>query len=283
LRSPERYFDPTIVEMIPVANTAHINSTTSVRVKRMWGFDLHSWEQIMLWSLGCAAIAALAVTVSTTAVVFLQKEESEASKHELEVYKADSGKKISAAEAVGMTAQADIAKANSEIAKAHEGIALANARAAEANLKAETERAERVKLELRLAPRTISPQQLTAQLSGLSGLRVDLIAYETNGQDVPTLAGQINAGLSAAGMTAHVFTPFADGTVVRGILVRCADDAPDDAKAAVTRLVTALSSVGLAAGPWAPFPANEPPAGGYNGPTGVVADAKIRILVGGKP
>jgi hypothetical protein len=101
--------------MMPVTEMAQIESTTiSNRVRRrMWGFDLHSWEQIMLWSLGCAAIAALAVTVSTTAAVFLQKEESAASKHELELYKADAGKKISSAEA-------DIAKANEEISKAHE-------------------------------------------------------------------------------------------------------------------------------------------------------------------
>jgi hypothetical protein len=84
-------------------------------------------------------------------------------------------------------------------------IAEATARAAEANLKAETERAERVKLELRLAPRSIDPQQLAAQLPRLGGVRVDLIAYETGGADVASLAGQLGKGLIAAGMTANLY------------------------------------------------------------------------------
>jgi hypothetical protein len=162
-------------------------------------------------------------------------------------------------------------------------IAEATARAAEANLKAETERAERVKLELRLAPRSLDPQQFASQLSGLNGLRVDLVAYETGGTDVAALAGQIVTGLGAAGMTAYLFTPFADGTVVKGILVRCADDAPEAAKIAMSRIVMVLKSAGLDAGIWQPFPPSEPPSGAYNGPTGVTPDAKIRVLIGAKP
>ena len=162
-------------------------------------------------------------------------------------------------------------------------IAEATARAAEANLKAETERAERVKLELRLAPRSINPQELAAQLSGVGALRVDLVAYETGGPDVATLAGQIREGLSVAGMTAYVFTPFADGTVVKGILVRCSDDAPEDVKNAMARIIKALNLNGLVSGLWAPFPAHEPPSGAYNGPSGIAPDAKIRVLIGAKP
>jgi hypothetical protein len=66
--------------MIPTADMAQIENTTfSRKVGRMWGIDLHSWEQLMLWSLAAAALAALAVVVTTTVVVTLQKEESEAS------------------------------------------------------------------------------------------------------------------------------------------------------------------------------------------------------------
>ncbi|WP_407146786.1 hypothetical protein [Bradyrhizobium sp. ORS 86] len=180
-------------------------------------------------------------------------------------------------------AQADIAKANSEIAKANEGVASANARAAEANLKAETERAERVKLELKLAPRSINPIVLASQLAGMAGLRVDIVSYETGSSDVAALAGQIGDGLGRAGFKAYVFTPFADGTVVKGILVRHSTDALDDDKKAAARIVDAFNSVGLAAGSWAPFPANEPPSGAYNGPAGQAADAKVRILIGAKP
>ena len=49
--------------------------TISEKVRRVFGLDLHSWELVMLWSLGTAAIAAFAVVVSTAAVVKLQKVE----------------------------------------------------------------------------------------------------------------------------------------------------------------------------------------------------------------
>jgi hypothetical protein len=46
-----------------------------MRSRSLFGLDLHAWEQIMLWSLGGAALAALAVVISTTSVVLLQREE----------------------------------------------------------------------------------------------------------------------------------------------------------------------------------------------------------------
>jgi hypothetical protein len=64
------------VAMIPTTEMAQIENTKfSRKVRRLFGLDLHSWELIMLWSLGGAAVAALAVVVSTTAVVKLQKLE----------------------------------------------------------------------------------------------------------------------------------------------------------------------------------------------------------------
>jgi hypothetical protein len=51
------------------------NATISVLGRRVFGLDLHSWELVMLWSLGTAAIAAFAVVISTAAVVKLQKVE----------------------------------------------------------------------------------------------------------------------------------------------------------------------------------------------------------------
>ena len=111
----------------------------------------------MLWSLGGAAIAALTVTLSTTAVVFLQKEESEQSRLELERYKAEAGEKISAAEAVGKSAQADIAKADAQIALANEGAAKANERAANLEKDAASARLETEKLKAVVAWRVLSP------------------------------------------------------------------------------------------------------------------------------
>jgi hypothetical protein len=237
-----------------------------------------SWKGVLaggvITAIGaCATIAFLLLQWRTTNI---REEQSELRTAALEAQTAQANAALG-------TAQADIAKANSEIAKAHEGIASANARAAEANLKAETERAERVKLELRLAPRSINPLVLASQLAGMAGLRVDLVAYETGAADVAALAGQIRESFGKAGCTAHLFTPFADGTVVKGILVRLSADASDDDKKAAARIIAALNFVGLSAGSWTPFPANEPPSGAYNGPTGQAADAKIRVLIGAKP
>jgi hypothetical protein len=206
--------------------------------------------------------------------------------HHWDLLRDRSNEKVAGLELETAKANAEAGKANSEIARAHEAIAEANARAAEANLKAETERAERLKLEVKLAPRSLSVEQqssLSSQLADLKDLRIDLIAYETGGADVAPLSGQIGNGLMSAGMKVYLFTPFADGTVVRGILVRCPNDAPEDIKAAMARIVLALRSVGLDAGIWQPFPAGEPPSGAYNGPQGAAPDAKIRLLIGGKP
>ena len=148
--------------MIPVAEMTQIENTTfSKKAGRMWGFDLHSWEQVMLWSLGAAALAAFAVTVSTTAVVLLQKEESEAARHELELYKLDAGKKISAAEAVGQAAQADIAKANAQIADS-------TARSKEAELKLE-------QLRERMKPREIKGERFLKLLEGRPKAPVEVV------------------------------------------------------------------------------------------------------------
>jgi hypothetical protein len=85
-------------------------ANTAAGVRRVLGFDLHGWEQLMLWSLGFAALAAVAVVVTTTAVVTLQKAENSESKAEFERYKLDASEKIE-------TAKAEAAKANLELEK----------------------------------------------------------------------------------------------------------------------------------------------------------------------
>jgi hypothetical protein len=51
-----------MVAMMPAAEMAQIEKTTfSRKVRRVFGLGLHSWEQLMLLSLGIAALAALAL------------------------------------------------------------------------------------------------------------------------------------------------------------------------------------------------------------------------------
>ena len=68
-----------MTEIIAPNNTSADNAqapsaTFSKRVRRMLGLDLHSWEEIMIFSLAAAALVAGAVVVSTWAVIRLQRE-----------------------------------------------------------------------------------------------------------------------------------------------------------------------------------------------------------------
>jgi len=194
-------------------------------------------------------------------VVKLQRREVKAAEQVFAIYKEDAGKEIAAA---GVKA------------------AEANSRAAEANKIAETEKLERLKLELKLAPRVISPAhsaQLSAQLKALKGMDVDIVSYEGMGADVAALSQQIAGVLINAHVNAKIFTPMGGG-VVRGILVRSEMGSPSNIEDAIGLLVTSFQSIGLDAGKWESYPVGEPPAGAYNGPG--TATAKLRILVGGK-
>jgi len=104
----------------------------------MFGLNLHWWETVMVGSLAVAAIAAIAVVVSTRVVIILQREALKDSADQFAQYKVDAGLKI---------------------AKATEGAANANASAAKANERAETARLETERLKKQLAWREITPQQ----------------------------------------------------------------------------------------------------------------------------
>ena len=82
-----------MVAMIPALAMAEIESTTvAKRVSRVLGFDLHSWEQLMLLSLGAAALAAVAVVVTTAAVVVGTRDENARTRLEFETYQIEAGK-----------------------------------------------------------------------------------------------------------------------------------------------------------------------------------------------
>jgi hypothetical protein len=117
------------------------NTIRSKGVRRMLGLSLPDWESVMLASLAFAAIAAGAVGVSTYAVVQLQRHEAAEAKAALEENK--------------LKAARDIEAAKESAATANEGAAKANERAAEANRIAEGERLARMKIEARIAPRSL--------------------------------------------------------------------------------------------------------------------------------
>jgi hypothetical protein len=97
-------------EMAIVANTKY-------KWRRRLVLSLRGWELAMIWSLGGAAFAALAVVVSTAAVVVLQREENEQTKAEFERYKLDATRDIEGAQERAKVAEQKAAEANLALAK----------------------------------------------------------------------------------------------------------------------------------------------------------------------
>jgi hypothetical protein len=141
---------------------------------------------------------------------------------------------------------AKIAKQESD-----ERIAEANARAAEANLKAETERVERLKIEARLADRTLTQEDLDLIQGKLSAYRDQEYQITTfwESREPLNFANQIHRVLAASRWK---FIPPGPGGslllgVVEGIDVFRHPEASDSAKQAAQALVAALNSVSQSA------------------------------------
>lgn len=195
------------------------NTTASKGVKRMLSLDLDSWNLVMLVSLGVAAIAAVAVVISTTIVIKLQKQEAMDSAEAFAQYKVDAGVRI---------------------AEASEGAAKANERAAEANLEL-----ERLK-----APRSLPAEQKTrirGKLKALSGTTFEVVTYPGEPESV-AFSNIIAETLSSAGW---VFNPNGSrGSLLglaSGVVVVVGKHAGAKADEAGNVLLEALISEGVSA------------------------------------
>jgi len=134
----------------------------------IWGLSLHGWEEVMRVSLAVVGVSGLLVGLATIFVVTLTREEVAESKRELEEYKLDAGTKISAAEAIGLTAKAEAAKANAQIAEA-------SARQKEAELKLE-------QLRDRMRQRHINGDQFLKILEGRPKAPVEILFIKDDGE-----------------------------------------------------------------------------------------------------
>jgi hypothetical protein len=120
------------------------NTTLSKGVRRVFGLDLHSWEQLMLWSLGAAALAAVLVVVTTTSVIHLQRVEAADAMREFDLYK--------------LGVEAKVADAKKEGIKAGETAGNAVLRAAELEKEAANARLLTEQIKAVVAWRTLTPQ-----------------------------------------------------------------------------------------------------------------------------
>jgi hypothetical protein len=156
---------------------------------------------------------------------------------------------------------------------------------AEANQKAEEERLARMKIEERLAPRSITVQQVqkvAEAISEFSGTDVAvMVAGET--QEIGSVAQAVVAMLRVAGWKSDSWIWTGVGPF-SGINVATKPAASQAEEGAPEALVKALIDVGLAAASMTWPPDNWDSFGGLlNGPPQWDKAAPIRIVIGAKP
>ena len=169
------------------SDTARTEKTVFLRkVKRVLGFDLHSWEQFMLFSLGLAGLIAVAVFITTASVVILQRQETTEAKRELEEYKLSVESKV-----------ADAKKEGIEAGKAAGGALL---KAAEAN-----ERTAKAELELAKyrSGRSVTPEQhlILVQWLKMSPKRRVIVKPNFLNSEATRFATQISSAFNESGFS----------------------------------------------------------------------------------
>jgi hypothetical protein len=177
------------------------------------------------------------------------------------------------------TANQRAAEANDRATKTEAGIAAARADAAKSNLLAEQERLARVKIEEKLAPRTLTSDEIRGiadKISPLGSQRIDFFLYP-NDPEIMRIAQLVANSLK--GWTVKAFQPLGGGTV-SGMLVEY-DPSDSSATRRAGALVDALRACRLeVAGPVASLPTPKSQLPAYLG-DGTV-DASIRLTVGRK-
>jgi hypothetical protein len=186
--------------------------------------------------------------------------------------------------AAAKQAEANLAGANSRAEEAKAVSAEANARAAEANKTAEGERLARVKIEEKLAPRSITPEQiagLSRRLKPYAGIPIDILQIGES-PEITHFRSLIEMPLRAAGLRPVSSTAVGSGSFI-GLSVGVLIDANDSEKLAATALLSALNAEGIIARNGGIVKREDWP-GFVMAATGETANkAPIRINVGSKP
>jgi len=176
----------------------------------------------------------------------------------------------------------DLADTDARVEEAKAASAEANARASEANKIAEGERLARVKIEEKLAPRTISSEQitgLTKRLKQYAGISIDILQIGES-PEITHFRSLIEMPLRAAGLNLFSSTAVGSGSFI-GLSVGVLADASESEKIAASGLLSALNAEGITA-------KNDGISKRENWPGFTMAPpgankAPIRIYVGSKP
>lgn len=231
-------------------------------------------------------IGALAIgVISTVLVVWMGNVKEEYLRRNLadtnaraEEAKADASQSLATAK----QAEANLAGANSRAEEAKAASAEANARAAEANKIAEGERLARVKIEEKLAPRSITPEQiagLSKRLKPYAGISVDILQIGES-PEITHFRSLIEMSLRDAGLHPLSSTAVGSGSFI-GLSVGVFIDANDSEKIAASALLSALNAEGITAANDGSFKRENWP--GFTMAPPDSNKAAIRIYVGSKP
>jgi hypothetical protein len=97
--------------------TETLDSANAAASTLFLGHNGEWWDFWLIVSLVFAAVAAIAIGITTTGSIVSHKRETAATERELERYKAEASEKITASAATGETAKAEAARANESAAK----------------------------------------------------------------------------------------------------------------------------------------------------------------------
>ncbi len=223
----------------------------------MLGFELSWWNGAMLASLGLAALAAIAVLVTTRAVIYLQDRDADANAKSFERYKIEAGERTKALE--------------KDVVLSRVAIAEANARAAEAQLALEKFR----------LPRTLTHSQhdeLTSKLTPFKGSKVKVWIL-TGSPDISSLAGNLINVFSNSGWHVARATSLS-GKSFPGVLVSVRNGISADSQA--NTLVSYLNSINIDSTLMQPFDDDAGLEPSSNGVSSFSGDPEILVVVGSK-
>lgn len=186
-----------------------------------WGLSLGFWESVFFWAVWIAAIAGgISVTAAAVSAV------------------------------VGYRVTDVIQReSNERIAKSEEKIAEANRIAAEANEKAESERLARMKIEEKLAPRSLTLEQQTFLINKLkpfAGTLINIFIHTEGTADIKPLSKQISSILNAADWKLLVLEAKYSAIPFSGVIISTRNDPEKKFMPAAMALVEGLNSEGIA-------------------------------------
>jgi hypothetical protein len=212
----------------------------------MWGYSIEFWEKVFFVSAGTAAvtavIAAFAAFVSGIVGYQISDRLQKASDEKI----ADSQARVADAKLESASALERATKAEEKVAGANERIANAELRAAEANRIAEGERLARVRIEERLAPRSLTQAQiagLTNRLKPYSGTPVDILQFGES-PEITNFRALIEQPLRAAGWNFVSSTAVGSGSLI-GIAVALVEGSPKTDETTAEALLSALNAEGI--------------------------------------